>query len=331
MKYLYILTSDETDSYLEQTLLSMISLKSQMPDAFVSLLIDNITETNIKGNRKNIFNFVDELKTVNIDSSFDKKSRSRWLKTSMRKYITNDFLYIDGDTIIVEDLSDLNTIDIYLGAVLDEHNLLSNLVIDNPNYLKSMQKLDRKLDFVSTINSATYFNGGLLLCKDNKIVHNFFNEWHRLWLYCFSQGIVTDQQSLNQTNYMLSNIISELEGKWNCQILAPGGVNYLHNAKIIHYFTSLPFEQNPYILVKKSIIEEIKKTGNANEKIIKLLLNPKSIFDSNSRLRVADKFTKSITYSITKKLFNSKFGAFIESILVFVYKYIFTPIRKLLS
>ena len=328
IKYLYILTSDITDFYLEQALLSIYSLRSKIPESYITLLVDDITELNLVDNRSNILNIVNEFISIKIDSSFNKKARSRWLKTSMRQYIKNDFLFIDSDTIITEDLSSLNNMELSIGAVLNEHIYLSDLQKNNPNYYNNTLLLSNKLNYISTANSNYYFNSGVMICRDLPAVHNFFIEWHKQWLYCLNHGIVTDQQSFNQTNYSLGNIISELEGKWNCQIMADGGINYLYNAKILHYFGGME-EENTYFLASHKILNDIKEKGFIDQNIKELLINPKCLFVPNSRLRVSDKFARSITYIFVKKLFYSKIGTFFEFLLSFIYRNIIIPIKHL--
>jgi hypothetical protein len=39
------------------------------------------------GKRKEILSHVNELKIITIDGHFNKKARSRWLKTSMRQHL----------------------------------------------------------------------------------------------------------------------------------------------------------------------------------------------------------------------------------------------------
>lgn len=334
MKYLYVLVSDDSDNYLEQALLSMTSLRMHMPNAFISILIDNTTEASLTGNRKNMLGLANEIKSVKIDRRLNKKARSRWLKTSMRQHISGDFLYIDCDTIIADDLSTLDNLNINLGAVLNEHTYLSDLAMYNPVYFGEMQAIDKKLGFVSTINSNAYFNGGLLLCKDCAIGHAFFAEWHRLWLYCYEKGNITDQQSFNQTNYTLGSVISELDGKWNCQILADGGMRYLHSAKIIHYFIALK-EENPYLLASPAILKNIKETNCIDQKTKEMLADPKSLFAPHSQLRVIKKstrkFHRSTIYYITRWIFNTKFGAVIELPLFFIRRKILKPLLQKLS
>jgi len=324
LKYVYVLVSDETDYYLEQALMSITSLKAQSAGAFVSLLIDETTETTLKNKRKNILGLVDELKTIEIDSRFNKKARSRWLKTTMRRHIDGNFLYIDSDTIISEDLSGIEDLDVNLGAILDSHVLLQDSL-----WKKSIQKNDKILNFNSSFKTDKYFNGGIILCKDDPVCHNFFNEWHNLWLHCFERGILIDQPSFNQTNHLMDNVIIELDGKWNCQILANGAVRYLHDAKIIHYFAIYTPEDKPYLLANKEIFERIRKSVSIDPELKEMLMNSKNSFMSNTRL-VAGKFGDSKIYSAATRIFFSKLGASIELMFLFVHRFIFEPLQKIL-
>ncbi len=335
MKYVYILVSDDGDYYYEQALMSIASLKVKTPDAFISLLIDDITEKTLIDKRRNILEFINELKVIKIESQFNKKARSRWLKTSMRQHIKGDFLYIDCDTIIAENLSELAEMNIKLGGVLDSHCYLDTY-FDNAPYMKTnMQALDERLGFVSIFKSRFYCNGGILFCSDSPIVYDFFSEWHRLWLFCFSQGVITDQQSLNQTNYSLGGIITELNGIWNCQILCDGSVAYLHNAKIIHYY-AVQKKQKPYLLANETVFQQIKLAGKITTDIKSKLDNPKNLFSPDTRLSLfdksLDKFTNSATYAAAKHLYNSKLGNFAEKFLDRFRQVIFIPItRKLVK
>ena len=312
----------------------MYSLRLHMPNAFISLLVDNTTELSLTGKRNAIHSLVNEFISVIIDNRYNKKTRSRWLKTSMRQHITGDFLFLDCDTIIARDLSSLDTTKMNLAAVLNENTNLLDLARYNPDYLKNMQNEDKKNGFSSTVNLNVYYNSGLIFCRDSTIGYDFYKEWHRLWLFCSERGIVTDQQSFNQTNYIMGNIISELDGIWNCQILADGGMRYFHKANIIHYYNSIIVE-NPYLLGSNIILEKIKKNCCIDQDIKDMLAKPKDLFLPNSRMVLMDipmhKFNKSIIYTVAKLLFYTKFGAAIDSILWLIYRKTIRPLRKKLS
>ena len=59
-KLLYILSSSESDTYLESALISIYSARFRMPDANITLLIDNITDNNFIGNRKELLSLIKE-------------------------------------------------------------------------------------------------------------------------------------------------------------------------------------------------------------------------------------------------------------------------------
>jgi len=315
IKYLYVLVSNEADYYLEQLLMSITSLRIHTPDAFVSLLIDDTTEEGLKDKRKNILNLVNELKSIKIDSRFNKKARSRWLKTSMRKHIEGDFLFIDCDTIISEDLSDIENLNMDLGAALDGHAPWQDLHAKDNN-----QNVDKMLGFSASFTSDKCFNSGVIFCRDISICHKFFDEWHGLWLYCFEKGVLIDQPSFNQVILLMGNSVIELDGKWNCQILAIGMLKYLHIAKIIHYFSSIQKKKHPYLLANQDVFEKVKKTIVINQEIKNMLMNPRYLFFSRSYWVVKDKFDYSVTYIVARKIFNSRFGSCIELLASYVGK-----------
>jgi len=334
MKYLYVLTSNNYDYYLEQALLSMTSLRMKMPNAFISLLVDNNTESTIAESRRNILDVVNEFKSITIENKFNQKARSRWLKTSMRQHIEDDFLYIDGDTIITDDLSSIQEKQMDIGAVLDSHINLSEKDKHFPIRLKNIKALCPKLGITPEFNLNTYFNGGVMFCRDNKAGHDFFREWHRLWLKRFELGGLNDQSSLNLSNFVLGNIVKELNGIWNCQIFEEGALKYLNEAKIIHYFSSRPGKK-PYIPANDEFVDVIKKNGNVNDNIKELLKAPKSLFTANTRLLLLEESSRSFYDSafcgVAKRLFSTKFGTIIEFILSKVRKNFYTPIRKIFS
>ncbi|MCL2400034.1 MAG: putative nucleotide-diphospho-sugar transferase [Defluviitaleaceae bacterium] len=334
MKYLYVLTSNENDYYLEQTLLSITSLRLHMPNAFISLLVDNETETTLSGKRRAILDLVNEFKSITIDPQFNQKARSRWLKTSMRQYIDDDFLYIDGDTIIADDLSDIVNIDMDIGAVLDSHIYLSEKNNYFPIRLKNIKAMCPKFGITPEFDLNVYFNGGIMFCRNNETGHRFFREWHRLWLKCYELGSLNDQSSLNLSNFVLSSVIKELDGIWNCQILDDGALRFLYNAKIIHYFSSRPGEK-VYLPANDNFLDRIKKNGFIEQNILDLIKTPKTLFAPNTRLFLVDKsfhtFYDSAFCGISKRLYNTKIGKAIEHILFKIRRNIYIPHKRKFS
>jgi len=289
VKYLYVLTSSgEKDHYYEQFFLSITSLKKVMPNAYVVLLTDDKTEKTLTGKRNGFREMISEFKNVSFPDELTMHARSRWLKTTMRKQVTGNFLYLDCDTIIVDDLSDIEESAEDIGAVLDYHTLISSSCASTQNWCFYS---DTVLNFSSSKMTDKRYNGGILYCKDNEIGHEFFEKWHELWLFSISKGIKQDQPSLNQTNYLMNEVIKELSGVWNCQIAGIGAIKYLYNSKIIHYWGANEVNIDyPYLLAKSSIFQYIKETGGISEEISFMLKEPRLQFDNKTCILIKDTF-----------------------------------------
>jgi hypothetical protein len=244
-------------------------------------LIDEKTKANLIGKRAGYEQVVSEIKVIKVPEKLSQKEASRWIKTSINKYVEGDFLFIDCDTIITGKLDCNFPANIKIGAVLDCHvPLAEHHLRDN------FRREDEQAGFCS-FNSGVRYNGGLILYRESSEASVFFEKWHSLWLESKIKGNSQDMPSLNQANYTLGNIITEIGGEWNCQI-SHNGLPYLHNAKIIHYYaTSLISFSHPYTLASESVLSSIKTSGVISPHILDLLQNPKSAFSCESRI-IAD-------------------------------------------
>lgn len=121
-KIIYVLVSNENDCYLEQALVSIYSLRLYNPDANLLLLVDEETSRTLEnGIRKLILNYVSKLVIVDVPFHYSKQQKSRYIKTSLRSQVIGDFLFIDCDTIINEELKDIDNLSCEIAAVPDCH------------------------------------------------------------------------------------------------------------------------------------------------------------------------------------------------------------------
>jgi hypothetical protein len=252
------------------------------------VLLDKNTKNNLSGIRKGYEQYASEIRVIDVPETFSQKQASRWIKTSIHNYVSAPFFCIDCDTIITAALNvDFNPT-VKIGAVLDTHCTLKN------HHLKKyFEDSDKRLEFCASFKDKKHYNGGLIYCDGSPESRLFFNKWHELWLYSSSKDNSQDMPSLNQANYELNGIITELPGEWNCQI-SHNGLPYLFNAKIIHYYaTSLISFENPFIPASDRILRSIKETGLISDDIIKFLNNPKTAFERYSRI-ISDRNTLDI-------------------------------------
>jgi hypothetical protein len=278
MQYLYTLTSDLTDYYYEQLLLSAASLKLKMPGAEITLLCDSSTESSLKNGRTKHKNLVSNIITAQTPLLKTKTEISRWLKTSMRRMIQGDFLFIDCDTIIAEDLSSITEQGIQFGACLDKHSLLNKHGKND----KIIER-DKQLGFTSYLSNR-HINSGVIFCADTPDIRKIFDRWHELWLFSNSKKITMDQAAFNMAIYENPGFFTELDGAWNCQI-AFNGLPFLADAKIIHYFASSMFLHTPpFTLGSDAVFQKIKETGKISDDIMEMLKNPRAAFENESRI-----------------------------------------------
>lgn len=269
-KIVYVLVSSPNDYYLEQTWLSIFSLKRIQRDAFISLVVDDKTFNSLTGYRRKILDLVDELKNVFFEDEVSNMRRSRLLKTGLRNTIDGDFLYVDGDTVITESLEEIDNFPYSIGAVQACHIPFSDYYAKN-----ELNRLFKHLNF----QTSTYFNGGVIYVKDNEDGRLLFSNWHKYYLDNMDE-IRADMPSLTKANAEL-NLIRELDGIWNCQILY--GMKYLQKAKIIHYFASNFMESksdHPYLFMDISVFKTIKKQGAITENIINMIDNARSLWET---------------------------------------------------
>ena len=278
MKYVYVLTSSEYDLYYEQFFLSVTSLRLHNPQAFIVALVDSKTKEGLTGKRSGYDKVVSETITITAPQELSQKEVSRWIKTSMKKYIEGDFLYIDCDTIIADKLDIDFPAELKIGAVLDTHVSLSR-----HHKARHFELEDITLKFGS-FKTGIRYNGGVIFCRDTPEADEFFSRWHSLWLFGKENGISQDMPALNQASHELAGIITELDGKWNCHITY-NGLPFLFNAKVIHYIaTSFDFIDCPFLPASKAVLLSVKETGAILPETLELLKNPKSAFEYSSRI-----------------------------------------------
>jgi hypothetical protein len=276
-KIVYVLISNEHDTYLEQTLLSVYSAKMHMPNIEIILLMDNLTNSTLIGYRNVILDYITTKVVVEIEGKYTNQQRSRILKTSIIEHVKGDFLFVDSDTIITNSFEEMDSFDFDIGAVSNLH--LSSLK-KYYNYLVIKKRINEIEELIDIDENRTYFNSGVLYVKDNDKTRIFFRTWNDYWRKGNVIGISVDQPSFMIADVLNNHIISELPGIWNCQM--HWGLKYLYNSKIIHYFSSnIPFHKKEYLaeFTSENLYLDIKMKGYIDDKTKQILRNPYNYFD----------------------------------------------------
>ncbi|MCR5723557.1 MAG: glycosyl transferase [Treponema sp.] len=285
MKYVYVLTSTPKDLYYEQALMSVWSLRLHNPSAHITVLVDDKTAASFTAENKRtaLTGCASEIITVPFEDSVPNVDRSRLIKTAIPDYVGGSFLYIDCDTIICDDLSGIAQVSATTGGVLDGH-----VMLDEHIHKKYFLARDKKLGFKGTQALGANINGGLILAKadtpdEQAETEALFKAWNEIWRYsAYEKHDKHDQSALNEANYRTGLKMQLLPGEWNCQP-SHGGLAFLKNAKIIHYYSS-EFSGKNYIpyykLADKALQQRIKEAGDIPPDIQEMIREPKFQFNS---------------------------------------------------
>ena len=270
MKFVYVLISNEGDYFVEQAFASIYSLRLHNPDAEIILVSDADTWKSLKGERGRIKDRLHGNIVVDVPTELSNLERNRYIKTSLRQYVSGDYVYIDNNTLVCASLKDINNCDGIICAVQDKHERVANIK-ELKDYLKITKKEYWGYD--------KYFNTGVILVRENEKSLKFYEDWHKLWLRELRHyAIKEDQSSFAQTNEINNHLIAELNGKYNCQLASKGNYKYLAGACILHY-PSLPAQKDdhPFPLCNEKYLREIRAKG-ITQQVLNIIKNPRETF-----------------------------------------------------
>lgn len=276
IKFVYVIICNEQNYYAEQLWASIYSLKEWNSGAYVEIITDLDTYQYLSKHYPNLLMLINHIVISKVPTEYPLAARSRYLKTSIRNIIEGDFLFLDTDTIICGDLSELDKCDKDISCVKDLHTDFSHNPYYNLNVKLVMDAFDTDVS-----NAINYFNSGVMLVKDNAITREFYNAWHKNWLSAYmKKSLKTDQQSLLKTDFDFGRLINPLKDIYNCQISM--SIKYLDQAKIMHFFNNLVLDRGGTIspFLNGDFFKKLRQEKHISEELLFLILNCKNSFDS---------------------------------------------------
>lgn len=277
----YVLTDGEKLGYYSDLVISLCSLRKRKYKGKICVLMDQDTKDILERlDRHEFEQFAVTPIIVDVPAEYSKRIKSRWIKTSMRKWVQGDFFYIDTDTVIVEDFPEsISEYEIALAP--DVNSSFPEMSIRVRNY---HVRLLKRCGYDAWDESLLYYNSGVMWVKDTELTHRIFEGWHQKWRdYSENRGVIEDQPALNQTNRELGGVIQRLSDLYNVQVSGdPFPSRYIAHAKIIHYIHNDP--ESTYMLATK----QIDKSNLMTPLIQQIIENPKTAFNPGTMLRKND-------------------------------------------
>jgi hypothetical protein len=126
-----------------------------------------------------------------------------------------------------------------------------------------------------TSQDNIHFNSGVIFVKDTLETHQFYTDWNEYLTQSMAKGINIDQPAFAMANKKNGNIVEELSGEWNCQIMY--GLKYLDNCNIMHMqITNVKEKSIPLAeFMSKDVLKKIKISSIIDEQTKGMIINPK--------------------------------------------------------
>lgn len=260
-KIVYVLTSTSKDHYYNQMLISVLSILKHIKNPKIVVLVDELTFETLHHDRSEIFNYAEIIK-INTPKQYSNVEKSRYIKTSARQYVDGDYLFVDTDTLICQNIDSFIDFSAELSFVEDSHLPLAER--ESMDLIK-IKNTFSELGYGFPIEKE-YYNSGVYWVKDTKETKVFFENWHQEWKNCCEKGVPIDQPSLNYVNYKMGGIISVLNPRLNIQVSGiTGAFKFLSNPGILHYFNG---KENIVSLTNSEIVNKVQTDRKYIEAII---------------------------------------------------------------
>ncbi len=228
-KVAFVVTSQGHDFFSAMTRVSVASLRAINPESHVIILCDWQSDEAMQQACDPLIDDVDEWLAVDTPPG-DAGFRNRHVKTRLRSLLDGPFLFLDSDTFVRGDLSEIFDLDCDLGGARNHSRKIFTQQVWKQDWatLKEMGW---------AIDDEVYINGGVLFFNDTEGARTLADEWHRRWLQSANRkDYHRDQPALNSALHAVRPKLSVLPDYFNAQILtAPKAAT---DAKIWHYYSS---------------------------------------------------------------------------------------------
>ena len=238
MKVVYVITSAGRDVYAAMTRVSAASLRMTNPGAKIAVACDAETDRAVRAAKDPLRGEVDEwlaFETPPGEAAF----RNRFLKTSLRERISGEYLFLDSDTIVRDDLAPIFRMpgDFAAAPNHSRENISGQIWAGDLATLAEMQW---------AIRPTLYVNGGVMRVSESEGAHRLYRLWHEKWQASYRRlHKPNDQPSLNAAICESRIECARLPVRFNSQIGACPVT--MRDAAIWHYNSSLEWQNHSHI------------------------------------------------------------------------------------
>jgi hypothetical protein len=137
--------------------------------------------------------------------------RNRFLKTNLRNLVNGSYLFLDSDTLVRGDLSEVFSTESDIAGAPNH----SKDTVQDQIWYQDRAVLTR---LGWRVRSDVYINGGAMLCHDTPGARRFAGDWHAKWLTSYRETHgYRDQPALNAAVFDSGVRLTVLPHRFNAQ------------------------------------------------------------------------------------------------------------------
>ncbi|WP_169566116.1 glycosyltransferase [Sneathiella limimaris] len=254
--YAVICNAKKTD-FADWALTSMHALRHLKHKYRIFLCVDCKTIEALRSINHQILDIPNVILSI---ASFNgtERERSRWLKANLRLMVEGDFVYLDSDTLPINDLSELYEHKFEFAAV--------NIIDSSPETEGWLEKSICDLEWV--LSPTEYFNAGVFFIRDTKTTRAFSQLWCEKWLKWRTydkSGVNADQPSFNSALYESGVSTLSISNRFNLFMKHP---NVRTDDPVIFHFPQSfrPMKRSSLLSI---LAKELKETDEFNLSLFK--------------------------------------------------------------
>ena len=249
----YAVTGTGNDNFSAMTRISISSLRHFNPSCRVTVAFDAESYVKLSEKKDPLLNEADALLEISTPDG-DAQFRNRFVKTSLGFFVSGPFLFIDSDTLVRSDISEIFTPNADIKGCLNH---------SQRNTAWQVNDSDAETLALMGWNQwhGKYINGGLIYYSGSDGSSEFGRLWHSNWLASYNKtGSSKDQPALNAALALLNPPFELLPVKFNAQIKYNSLVAY--DASIWHYYASY---NSPPITHVEAMVDRVSEELNLNK------------------------------------------------------------------
>lgn len=225
----YVVAGEGNDFYSAMTRVSAASLRVTNPAVKIVLVTDQLSADSFRRCRDPLLSEIDDCLVFQAPRESE-VFRSRFIRTNLRNLIDGQYLVLDSDMLVRDDLSELFSSDADIVCAPNHSSDQFHLQI-------SREDQDTLSAMGWNVRRDVYVNGGLMLCNDSSAARRFAADWHKKWISAHNRtGRYRDQPALNSALHATSVSLAVLPHRFNAQFKKRAGV--ANSAAIWHFYAS---------------------------------------------------------------------------------------------